>query len=144
MAEQLGDDHEVGPAAHERGRERVPEDMHGRVVVEARGRGDAGDDVVGAADAETLPALVEEQRGAVFGRSGSSSSRRLWDGCSSCSKPAVTASLLRFAQGESRDGEVRGGRQPPAVPMQSAPRPDCTTLLVLLKRRQSASDSCFW
>jgi hypothetical protein len=27
VAEQLGDDHEVGPAAHERGRERVPEDM---------------------------------------------------------------------------------------------------------------------
>ena len=60
VAEQLGDDHEVGAAAHERGRERVPEDVHGRVGVEARGRGDAGDDVVRAADAEPVPALVEE------------------------------------------------------------------------------------
>jgi hypothetical protein len=68
VAEQLGDDHEVGAAAaHERARERVPEDVDGRVVLEAGGRGDAGDDVVGAADAEPLPALVEEQCGAVFG-----------------------------------------------------------------------------
>jgi hypothetical protein len=67
VAEQLGDNDEVGAAAHERGRERVPEDVHGRVVVEARGGGDAGDDVVRAADAEALPALVEEQSGAVVG-----------------------------------------------------------------------------
>ena len=67
VAEELGDDHEVGAAAHERGRERVPEDVDGRVVVEAGGRGDAGDDVVRAADAESLAALVEEQRGAVVG-----------------------------------------------------------------------------
>jgi hypothetical protein len=51
VAEELGNDHEVGPAAHERRREGVPEDVDGRVVVEAGGRGDAGDDVVGAADA---------------------------------------------------------------------------------------------
>ena len=67
MAEQLGDDHQVGPATHERGRERVPEDVDGRVVAEARRRGDAGDDVVRAADAEPLPPLVEEQRGTVVG-----------------------------------------------------------------------------
>jgi hypothetical protein len=67
VAEQLGDDHEVGPSAHERRRERVPEGVDGRVVVETGGRSDAGDDVVRAADAEALPALVEEQRGAVFG-----------------------------------------------------------------------------
>ena len=67
MAEELGDDDEVGAAAHERGRERVPEDVDGRVVVEAGGRGDAGDDVVGAADAEALAALVEEQGGGVGG-----------------------------------------------------------------------------
>ena len=67
VAEELGDDHEVCAAAHERGRERVPEDVDGRVVVEAGGRGDAGDDVVGAPDAEALPALVEEQGGSVGG-----------------------------------------------------------------------------
>jgi hypothetical protein len=60
VAEELGDDHEVGAAAHERGRERVPEGMDRRVVVEARGRGDASDDVVRAADAEALRTLVEE------------------------------------------------------------------------------------
>ena len=59
MAEELGDDDEVGAAAHEGGREGVPQDVDGRVVVEAGGRGDRGDDVVGAPDAETLPALVE-------------------------------------------------------------------------------------
>jgi hypothetical protein len=37
------------------------------VVLEARGRSDARDDVVRAADAEPLPALVEEQRRAVVG-----------------------------------------------------------------------------
>ena len=67
MAEQLGDDHEVGPSAHERRRERVPEGVDGRVVVEAGARGDAGDDVVRAADAEPLSALVEEQGGGVGG-----------------------------------------------------------------------------
>jgi hypothetical protein len=67
VAEELGDDHEVCPAAHERGRERVPEDVDGRVVVEAGGRGDAGNDVVDAPDAEALPALVEEQGGSVGG-----------------------------------------------------------------------------
>jgi hypothetical protein len=60
VAEELGDDDEVGAAAHERGRERVPEGVDRRVVVEAGGGGDAGDDVVRAADAEPLSALVEE------------------------------------------------------------------------------------
>ena len=54
MAEELGDDHEVGTAAHERRRERMPEDVDGRVFVQAGGGGDAGDDGVGAADAEAL------------------------------------------------------------------------------------------
>src|ERR1019366_1672732 len=79
------------------------------------------------------PRWLRNSAGLSLADPGAAAAERLWDGCSSCSKPAVTASLLRFAQGESRDGEVRGGRQPPAVPMQSAPRPDCTTLLVLLK-----------
>jgi hypothetical protein len=51
----------------QRGRERVPEDVDGRVVVDASGRGDAGDDVVGAPDAEALPALVEKQGESVGG-----------------------------------------------------------------------------
>ena len=67
MAEELGDDHEVRAAAHERRRKRMAQDVDGRVVVEAGGRGDRGDDVVRAADAEALAALVEKQRGSVFG-----------------------------------------------------------------------------
>jgi hypothetical protein len=67
VAEELGDDDEVGAAAYERRRERVAQDVDGRVVVEAGGRGDGGDDVVRAADAEALAALVEKQRRAVFG-----------------------------------------------------------------------------
>ena len=67
MAEELGDDDEVGAAPHEGGREGMAQDVHGRVVVEAGGRGDRGDDVVGAPDAEALPALVEEQGGTVVG-----------------------------------------------------------------------------
>ncbi len=65
VAEELGDDDEVGPATDQRGRERVPQDVDGRVVVEAGRRGDAGDDGVSAADAEPLAALVEEQGGSV-------------------------------------------------------------------------------
>ncbi len=45
----------------------MPQDVDGRVVVEAGGRGDRGDDVVDAADAEALAALVEKQRGTVLG-----------------------------------------------------------------------------
>ena len=67
MAEELGDDDEVGAAAYERRREGVAQDVDGRVVVEAGGRGDGGDDVVGTAHAEALAALVEKQRGAVVG-----------------------------------------------------------------------------
>jgi hypothetical protein len=67
VAEEFGDDDEVGAAAYERRRERVSQDVDGCVVVEAGGRGDGGDDVVRAADAETLAALVEKQRGSVFG-----------------------------------------------------------------------------
>ncbi len=59
MAEELGDDDEVGAAAHERRRERVPNDTDSRALVEPSGRRDAGDDVVGAADAEALATLVE-------------------------------------------------------------------------------------
>jgi hypothetical protein len=67
VAEELGDDDEVGASAHQRGGEGVPEDVGGRVVLEAGGRGDRGDDLVGAPDAEALPALVEEQGGTVVG-----------------------------------------------------------------------------
>ena len=42
VAEVLGDDDEVGPAADERRREGVPKDVGGRVVVEARGSGPCG------------------------------------------------------------------------------------------------------
>jgi hypothetical protein len=63
VAEEFGDDDEVGAAAHERGREGVPQDVDRRVVLEAGGGGDRGDDVVGASDAEALAALVEEQGG---------------------------------------------------------------------------------
>jgi hypothetical protein len=83
VAEELGDDHEVGPAAHERGRERVPEDVDGRVVVEAGGRGDAGDDVVRAADAETLPALWLRNRAGLCAAPGQSAR--------SASQPAIAA-----------------------------------------------------
>ena len=67
MAEEFGDDDEVGAAAYEGRREGVAQDVDGCVVVEAGGRGDRGDDVVDAADAEALAALVEKQRGSVFG-----------------------------------------------------------------------------
>jgi len=67
VAEELGDDQEVGPAAHEGGGEGVPEDMRGGVVVEAGVCGDAGDDGVGASDAEAPALLVEEYRRALGG-----------------------------------------------------------------------------
>ncbi len=67
MPERLGSDHEVGLAAHERGRERVPEHVGGHVVLEAGAVGDAGDHVVRASGAEPLASLVEEQRGGVAG-----------------------------------------------------------------------------
>jgi hypothetical protein len=67
VAEEFGYDDEVGAAAYERRRERVSQDVGGRVVVESGGRGDGGDDVVRAADAETLAALVEKQRRTGFG-----------------------------------------------------------------------------
>ncbi len=45
----------------------MAKDVDGRVVVEAGGLGDGGDDVVGTAHAETLAALVEKQRRTVLG-----------------------------------------------------------------------------
>jgi len=57
VAKELGDDDEVGPAADE----RVPQDVGGRVVVEARGSGQARDHVVGAFGAQALLALVENE-----------------------------------------------------------------------------------
>jgi hypothetical protein len=77
VAEELGDDDEVGAAAHEGGREGMPQDVDGRVVVEAGGRGDRGDDVVGAPDAETLPALVEERNRAGLSLAPGQSARSL-------------------------------------------------------------------
>ena len=67
VAEELGDDDEVGPASHEGGGEGVPEDMRGGVVVEAGAGGDAGDDGVGPSDAEAPALLVEEDRRALGG-----------------------------------------------------------------------------
>lgn len=67
VAEELGDDDEIGAAAHEGGGEGVPQDMRGGVVVEARVCRDAGDDGVGSSDAEAPAALVEEERRAVVG-----------------------------------------------------------------------------
>jgi hypothetical protein len=67
VAEELGDDDEVGAAAHQRRCERVAKDMDRRALVEACGGGDTGDDVVGAAHAEALAALVEKQRRAGLG-----------------------------------------------------------------------------
>ena len=66
MAEEFGDDDEVGASAYEGRREGVAQDVDGCVVVEAGGRGDRGDDVVGAADAEALAALVENSAGLFF------------------------------------------------------------------------------
>ncbi len=61
MAEEFRDDYEVA------------QDVVGCVVVEAGGRGDRGDDVVGAADAAALAALVvlvgrARARGALWSR----------------------------------------------------------------------------
>jgi len=67
VAEELGDDDEVGAAANERRCERVAKDVDRRVVLEAGGRGDADHDVVGAADAQPAAALVEKQRRAGLG-----------------------------------------------------------------------------
>jgi hypothetical protein len=66
VAEELGDDDEVRAAAHEGGREGMPQDVHGRAVVKSAGRGDRGDDAVGAPDAETLAALVGVRGGLVI------------------------------------------------------------------------------
>src|SRR5712692_5442203 len=61
VPEKLGDDDEVGAAAHEGRCEGVPEDVGGGVVVEAGRRRDARDDVVGTPDAEAPATLVKEQ-----------------------------------------------------------------------------------
>jgi len=58
--EELGDDDEVGPAAHEVVAKEVPEDVGGGVVVEASAGGDASDDGVGSSDTEAPAALVEQ------------------------------------------------------------------------------------
>ena len=66
VAEQLGDDHQVGAPAHEPCREGVAQDVRGDLVVlEARGLRDRSDDVVRALDREAGAALVEKQCRAV-------------------------------------------------------------------------------
>ena len=66
VAEEFGDDDEVGAAAYESCREGVAQDVRGDVVVlEAGGRGDRRDDVVRASDGEAGAALVEKQGGGV-------------------------------------------------------------------------------
>ena len=67
VAKQLRRDDEIGLAAHERGRERVPEHVRGHVLVEPGSCRDAGDQVVGAFGAQAPAALVEEQRRALIG-----------------------------------------------------------------------------
>lgn len=54
MAEKIGDDDEVGAAAHEGGGEGVPQDVGGGGLVEAGVAGDAGDDPGGGADGEAF------------------------------------------------------------------------------------------
>jgi hypothetical protein len=46
---ELGDHDRVGLAAHQTGRERVPQDLGGRVVVERALLGDSGDDAASRA-----------------------------------------------------------------------------------------------
>jgi hypothetical protein len=65
VAEQLGDDDEVGAAADEARRERVAQDVGGDVLIEPSRVGDGGDDVVRALDGQPAAALVEKQGGAV-------------------------------------------------------------------------------
>jgi len=48
VSEELSDDDEVGPAAHEARREGMAQDVCGGVVVQRGGVGDRGDDLVGA------------------------------------------------------------------------------------------------
>ncbi len=61
VSEELGDDDEVGAAAHEPGREGVAQDVGGDVLVlETGGRCDRGDDVVRALDRQAAAALVEK------------------------------------------------------------------------------------
>jgi predicted aconitase with swiveling domain len=67
VAEQLRRDDEIGLAAHECGRERMPEHVGGHVLVEPGLCGDVGDHVVGAFGAQAPTALVEEQRRALIG-----------------------------------------------------------------------------
>jgi hypothetical protein len=62
VAEELGDDDEVGSATYEPCGECMAQDVGGRIVVEAGGRGDGGDDVVGSLDREPAAALIQEQR----------------------------------------------------------------------------------
>jgi hypothetical protein len=50
-------------AAHEGGRESVPEDVCRGVIIQPRLIGGAGDDVVGTPDTQALATLVEEQGG---------------------------------------------------------------------------------
>jgi hypothetical protein len=57
VAEQLGDDDEVGAAPHQHGGEAVAQDVGGDVVVEPGPSGDAGDDVVGSLDGQAVSAL---------------------------------------------------------------------------------------
>lgn len=62
VPEELGDDDEVGAAAHEPCGEGVAQDVGGDLVVlEAGGGRDRGDDVVRALDREAAAALVEKQ-----------------------------------------------------------------------------------
>ncbi len=65
VTEQLRGHYEVGVPAHERVRERMPQDMRGHVVLESGGGRDPGDHVVRAAGAQPAAAAIQEQRAVV-------------------------------------------------------------------------------
>ena len=68
MTEQLRGHYEVGVAAHERGRERMPEHVRGHMLLKPSGGRDPGDHVVHAAGAQPAAAAVHKQRAVVAAR----------------------------------------------------------------------------
>jgi hypothetical protein len=65
VTEQLRGHYEVGVAAHERGRERMPEHVRGHMLLESGGGSDPGDHVVRAAGAQPAAAAVHKQSAVV-------------------------------------------------------------------------------
>ena len=67
MAEEVGDEHEVGAAADEGGGEGVATGVRGGRLVQSGGLGDGVEHVAGAAHAQAGAAAVEQQGGAAGG-----------------------------------------------------------------------------